>query len=531
MEHRTIGTFQRGANWRSKLSLSTKFLRRWGWFILLSVILMTVCSYVIPDSASSDSYQATLQVQVRSAGNGISTDGKATTSFFAGLLASPGILNLALTRLHAYPQFKDYQLVDLQNGLVTASVIRKTNVISLTGYGETLKDASLIATSVYNALIEKIHLDRSVVIDGINMYLNDEAVQVQNELANTETTLRQLAATNQTTSSQYTLFSNMHVVQKRRLDTINRLQLILRQQGYDNLLDLASATPAVTTVPAATATRNDRLTLSPLIGLLMGLGGALVASRFSTSLPLRGKKRNLVLPQVVAAVPVFQNLREVQTSQELLAQRLQRHAFRLMPLLRRMRYQASEHEERLQLITVSSPHESEGKSTVATCMAIAAAQSGLRTLLVDVNPRRPVVHSYFQLPDASGSLNAIRSLAIGTIEQAPVHSTVLPKLGILPIGKLPRNSETAWEEPLRVDGLRPFIERLRQQADMIICDGPSILYDTNISGLATLSDAVLLVVDAQKSQSAAVLEATTRLSEIGASFSIVLNSASSGFVE
>jgi Mrp family chromosome partitioning ATPase len=81
------------------------------------------------------------------------------------------------------------------------------------------------------------------------------------------------------------------------------------------------------------------------------------------------------------------------------------------------------------------------------------------------------------------------------------------------------------EEPFRVDGLQPFIERLRQQADLIVCDGSSLLYDADLSSLIGLSDTVLLVVDAQTSQSPAVLEAQSRLTEMGVSSALILNRA------
>src|SRR5690349_24407983 len=109
--------------WSLKQSICGRFALRWGWFVFLSMLLITVCSYFIPDLVSYESYQATLQVQVRAV-SGTSLQGKTTTTFFASLLQSPGVLDLALTRLHTYPQFKDYLLVDLQDGLVTARVLK-----------------------------------------------------------------------------------------------------------------------------------------------------------------------------------------------------------------------------------------------------------------------------------------------------------------------------------------------------------------------------------------------------------------------
>lgn len=504
--------------WLSKWLVNGKFVFRWGWFLLLSMLLTTVCSYFILDPVSSDSYQATLQVQVR-ASSGTSNQGATTTTFFANLLQSPGVLDLALTRLHRYPQFKAYLLVDLQNGLVTATVIKNTSVIQLSGYGDTASDATLIVSTVYDALIQKIQTDRASVIDGINARLNTELAQVQADMLQTSTILEQLKATNQTTSSQYTLFTNQYSAQKQRLQEINVSLIALQQEGFDDLLAIASSTPAITTLPAATSTKADRLLLSPFVGLIMGLGGALVASRFSTRLPLRGKKRAAILPRVTAVIPLLP-VSKMQHELSLIC-----NTSKLLPLLRRLRYQAVEREQRLQVITVTSPKIGEGKSTIAACLAMAAAQSGLNTILIDTNPRRPVLHTCFQVPGTDGILNTIRSLGWGTIGALPLQQTSVPKLAVLPVGYMHTKLADLREEPFRVDGLQPFMELLRQQADLIICDGSSLLFDADISALIGLSDMALLVIDAQKGQSTAVLEAEARLAEIGVPSAIVLNRA------
>lgn len=279
-----------------KQSAGGKFALRWGWFVLLSMVLTTVCSYFIPDLVSYESYQATLQVQVRVA-SGVSLQGADTTKFFAGLLQSPGVLDLALTRLHTYPQFKEYTLVDLQDGLVTATVIKGTSVIQLSGYGDTSRDATLIVSAVYDVLIQKIQKDRASVIDGISARLNAELAQVQADMVRTETTLEELKAIKQTTSSQYTLFANQYSAQKQRLQEITAGLATLKREGYDDLLTVASSTPMITTIPAASSTKGDRLALSPFVGLIMGLGAVLFASRFSASKPLRGKRSEAILPR------------------------------------------------------------------------------------------------------------------------------------------------------------------------------------------------------------------------------------------
>jgi hypothetical protein len=206
--------------------------------------------------------------------------------------------------LHAYPQFKAYGLVDMQGGRVTATVIKNTNIVQLAGYAGSSNDAALLVSTIYNALVQNIQKDRAQVIDAINTRLNAELVQVQAAMQQTETTLEQLRAIKQTDSSQYSLLANQYGAQRQRLLEIYAGLATLKHEGYDNLLGVISPTPTVTMLPAANATKNERLAVSPLVGLIMGLGGVFVASRFCRSMSEEGRKRTSVFFHRAATAPV-----------------------------------------------------------------------------------------------------------------------------------------------------------------------------------------------------------------------------------
>jgi Mrp family chromosome partitioning ATPase len=513
--------FHIGTGLRSMVSRYSRFLVRWGWFAVLAILLTTICSYYIPDTMIPDSYQATLQVQVRAGESRDPTLRKpfTTAAFFAGLLQSPGILDMALTQLHKLPQFQTLQLNTLQAGMVTAVSVPNTNIVLLSVTGPSAKDASLIVTAVYYALSDKIQLDRDSIIDGITVKLGEEMRQVRIDEATTLATLQQLQASGQTGTRQYSELSNLYAAQRERIGEISNLQLSLLEGSYGNLVSLNNNMPDVVTVPGSASTRTNRMILSPLVGLIMGLGGALVASQFSMRLPLRGKKRSDILPHVVTVIPQLQNLDELR-----LSVLTRKAAACCLPLLRRLRYQAGEYERKMQLVCVTSPMPGEGKSTVAVSLAIAAAQSGLKTALIDANVRRPVLHDYFQLANTHGLLDSIQALAQDSSNTLPLVETPISRLHVLPVGVVDgKQAEDGWEEPLRIDGLQPLWAMLRQHMDMIIVDGPALLHDTNSVNLLGLGDATVLVIDAQNGHSAFALESEARLKEMGIFFNVLLN--------
>lgn len=507
-------------SWSTRIAPYTRLLLRWGWFILLLMLVVTVASSIIPDSAASTGYQAELQVQVELLGSAGLSTAKDATKFFIETFSNPDTLNLALPKLAKLPQFKGLQLVNLES-LVVISNIKKSNILNVTGVSDSPQDASLIARTVYQAFLDKIHNDRSKVVNGLVAALNLDLAQVESDEANSAATLQGLKATGKSATPAYSFIGVLHEQQKHRADRINALMLQLQQEqgfGKNDVLKLVSNTPVVTTIPGTGPTKSQRLALSPLVGLIMGLGSALLISRFSNSVPLRGKRREEVLPRIAAVFPKLPKLNENRLRV------LERTSSECLPLLRRLRYQSSEFEKPLHVITVTSPRGREGKSTLATSLAFASAKSGMRTVLVDANVARPVLHAWFHIPNGSGTVDVINALAAGIPGPLPLAGTSIAELGVLPIGlKKQKKISGGFEEDLRSDGLRAFIDVLSSQTDLIVIDGPSLLTDMGTANLLMLSDAVLLTVDAQKSKSTQIVEAEDILAKLKVPFSIVLN--------
>ena len=506
-------------SWRTRFAPYSRVLLRWGWFVLLLMIVVTVASSIIPDSASSTGYQAQMQVQVELLGNAGISNAKDATKFFIGTMLDADTLNLALPKLAKMQQFQGLQLASL-GSLVTVSDIRGSNVFNLIGVSDSPQDATIVVKTVFQAFLDKIHADRGKVVNGLVAALNLDLTQVTSDEANSAATLQNLKAAGQSATPSYSFIASLHNQQRHRADHINALLLQLQQQGFgpNDILKPISDTPVITTVPGTGPTKSQRLALSPLVGLIMGLGSVLLANRFSNSIPLRGKRREEVLPHITAVFPKLPQLNENRLRV------LERTSSECLPLLRRLRYRSSEFDKPLHVITVTSPKGREGKSTLASSLAFASAKSGMRTILVDTNVERPVLHSWFHLPSGSGTVDVVNALANGIASPLPIASTSIAELGVLPIGlKKPKKSSGGFEEDLRSDGLRSFIDGLSSQADLIVIDGPSLLTDVGAANLLMLSDAVLLTVDAKKSKGTQILEAEDMLSKLKVSYSVVLN--------
>ena len=87
----------------------------------------------------------------------------------------------------------------------------------------------------------------------------------------------------------------------------------------------------------------------------------------------------------------------------------------------------------LQVVQVTSAAPQEGKTTLASHLAISLAAAGRRTLLIDADLRRPVLHNVFAVPQEPGLCEVLR-------EELPPAEAIQPTsilgLDLLPAGTL-----------------------------------------------------------------------------------------------
>jgi len=142
------------------------------------------------------------------------------------------------------------------------------------------------------------------------------------------------------------------------------------------------------------------------------------------------------------------------------------------------------------LVTSHGPQE--GKSTVAINLAITMAQSGLKTIIVDTDMRRPRIHKSFEQPNDTGLCNAI--LDECHISEL-IRKTGILNLDFLACGPIPPNPA----ELLHGKKFTEVLNTLKATYDRIILDSPPVGPVTDAVILGTMADGVILVIQANKS--------------------------------
>lgn len=176
-----------------------------------------------------------------------------------------------------------------------------------------------------------------------------------------------------------------------------------------------------------------------------------------------------------------------------------------------LRNQTSHKAQKLILIT--SPGPAEGKTTVVQNLGIALAESGRKVLLVDADFRRPHLHRKFSLPNEWGLIDVLcedRPISDYSPEQLGVF-TGFPGLSILPNRVTQNNVSKALYSPR----LRTILETLVNRYDMVILDAPPVLSVADTRIVASLADALILVLRSGITQRDAAMEAYQLIQEDG----------------
>lgn len=153
----------------------------------------------------------------------------------------------------------------------------------------------------------------------------------------------------------------------------------------------------------------------------------------------------------------------------------------------RMRVRSTEGPTGSQVLLVASALAGEGKSTLAINLARVFARQGCTTLLIDADVRNPTLSQ--RLGKADGLLKVLR-------EEHPVEPLLetdpASGLRLLPLGTI--DDVGSASELLTSDKVGPVLDRLRQDFEVIVLDGPALLSSVDGRQLLEHADLGLLVV-------------------------------------
>lgn len=157
-------------------------------------------------------------------------------------------------------------------------------------------------------------------------------------------------------------------------------------------------------------------------------------------------------------------------------------------------------------VLITSPGPVEGKTTCSVNLAVSMAKMGQKVLLVDVDMRKPRIHSVFGFPNDNGISKVL-------IDESELNNAILKtgieNLFLLPCGPIPPNPS----ELLGSVQMKQITERLKYSYDIIVFDSSPVMAVTDPVLVSTMVEAVVLVAQYNKTRINHLISARDKLQE------------------
>jgi len=162
-------------------------------------------------------------------------------------------------------------------------------------------------------------------------------------------------------------------------------------------------------------------------------------------------------------------------------------------------------------IVVTSTGPGEGKTMVASNLAISLAQAGQRVLLIDADMRKPRAHEIFEMAQEPGLSN----LLVGNAKAGEaVRKSGVAGMWVIPSGRTPPNPA----ELLGSQRFRDFLASLKDHFDWVIIDSPPVMAVTDAALVAHSASGVVFVVGAEMTSRHAAKSAVDQMRRVQARF-------------
>jgi succinoglycan biosynthesis transport protein ExoP len=171
-------------------------------------------------------------------------------------------------------------------------------------------------------------------------------------------------------------------------------------------------------------------------------------------------------------------------------------------------------------ILVTSSVAGEGTTTTAVNLAVSLARTGTKVLLIDANIRRPRICTIFAMDNDAG----LSSLLSSECHEQEIFDTIRHDadsgVNVLPAGPPSLNAAELLGSPR----MTSLLLSVQASFTHIIIDAPAISCSSDSVILSSMTDAVLLVVQASKTSRELVRQSQSILASVGARLlGVVLN--------
>jgi protein-tyrosine kinase len=163
-------------------------------------------------------------------------------------------------------------------------------------------------------------------------------------------------------------------------------------------------------------------------------------------------------------------------------------------------------DKKYQVLQVSSSVSSEGKTTFLANVAYLLSKKGKKTIMVDLDLRKPKVHKIYDVENTIG-ITDILSERVDLEEAIKVNKN--NGFHVITSGE----KTSAVVNLLESNKMKELIEKLRKKYDYILLDSPPVINVSDAIYISRLSDSILFVLSQNRTKRGLVKEAINLLKQ------------------
>ena len=181
---------------------------------------------------------------------------------------------------------------------------------------------------------------------------------------------------------------------------------------------------------------------------------------------------------------------------------------------------------KLKTLLITSTLPGEGKSWVASNLAITFAQAGKKVVLIDADMRKGRQYTIFEVSPRPGLSNYLSGIDTNSEENSMdeiidyIQETEVKNLYVISAGNIPPNPSELLITPKMVN----LLDKLKQVSDIVIIDGTPCELVTDSVILSRLVDSTVIVTAHKQTKKDTLQKIVTNIQNVGGKIAgIVLN--------
>ncbi len=447
--------------------------------IVASVVAMLVLALVYT-ARTAKVYQATAILQVNVPNQAATSDTTAANQGlaqnYATLLVSSGLLD----KIRGHVDSGRLSTSELESRLST-DALPQTALVELHSNGPSPASAQALGQQVVSAFLANLQSEATA-------RATQQQTQIQQTIAHLSSQIATLQAS--PTASVSPTSEQISSLSASRQALIEQNASLLANSLAQGTSATLSAPPAASSSPVSPK-RSLNLLAGLLLGLLLGVGLSWLREMLRPGLRSADDAAALLDVPVLASIPLRPRLRANDSALAEAYDVLHTNLFFAM------------RDQALQLVTFVGPNPQVGKTSAVEGLANVAARGGRKVLIVDGDMRAGALSRRL----GHGRDPGMTGLLQGTIELDDAIVSIDTGLSLLPTQPSTVNPPSL----LSSGRMRALTGELRERFDIVLVDSPPIADLADGLILASLSDAVVVVVRTQLTRPADLTSIATSL--------------------